>query len=670
MKNRRNRSLPQVSSHTLAAPTAGRIWLVPLGLFLLALFTYSNSFQTGFPLDNKGLILEDARIRAVSGQNFHQILDHTYWWPVGESGLYRPFTTLTYLFNYAVLGNADQPAGYHWINFLLHAGNVILVWLLARRFWREFRPPVFLAVLWCVHPVLTESVTNIVGRADLLAGTAILGGLLLYWKGAESAGGRRIACLAGLFALTTVGVFSKESAATLLGVILLSWFLPAESGLRKRDFAGVAVVLVPILWMLLQRAHVLSAAAPTDFPFTDNPIVGADFWTGRLTAVAVIARYLALLVWPVTLSCDYSYAQIPLVTGTASDWLAWLSVAAVTLAVILIFRRRPVGLFVAGAAFLVFLPTANLLFPFGAVMAERFLYLPSIAFAALVVWAAWRFPKIAPGALCVLIALFAVRTFARNADWQDDLTLSASAIRAVPHSFKAHKLRANALLESDASHGNIAEVIAQAEESLAILDSLPDALNNADMYQRASGYYFMKGDLLRHRNPDGSWLTPPESIAAYQRALQLLERSQTIARTPTPDTLGQIAKLNLRLGQNARALEAATRARALAPDNPEPHREIVGILVDADREHDAVVALIEGVLLTKDAGLRQTLANLYRGGCAFTPSGDLNPSCPAVHADLCTAVAQAAALRVQTNRPDLAAQLRRTAVAGFGCPAQ
>ena len=92
--------------------------------------------------------------------------------------MYRPLGTLSYLFNYAVLGNGEHPEGYHWINLLLHLGNVLLVYALARRLLKNFWPPVFVAALWAVHPVLTESVTNIVGRVDLLAAMAVLSGLL------------------------------------------------------------------------------------------------------------------------------------------------------------------------------------------------------------------------------------------------------------------------------------------------------------------------------------------------------------------------------------------------------------------------------------------------------------------------------------------------------------
>src|SRR5262249_43275232 len=72
-------------------------------LAAITMLAFSNSFSAGFTLDNKGLILEDPRIRELTGENISLILQHSYWWPRGEAGLYRPLTTLSYLFNYAVL---------------------------------------------------------------------------------------------------------------------------------------------------------------------------------------------------------------------------------------------------------------------------------------------------------------------------------------------------------------------------------------------------------------------------------------------------------------------------------------------------------------------------------------------------------------------------------------
>src|SRR5450759_4919247 len=58
--------------------------LVGLGLCLLTLAAYSNSFGAGFAMDNRGLILQDARVHAATAENLGLIFGHTYWWPYGE----------------------------------------------------------------------------------------------------------------------------------------------------------------------------------------------------------------------------------------------------------------------------------------------------------------------------------------------------------------------------------------------------------------------------------------------------------------------------------------------------------------------------------------------------------------------------------------------------------
>src|SRR5437764_14916740 len=131
-------------------PVAARTtsaWIAPAALVLLAIVAYANSFGGGFALDSRGLILDDARVHEWTPGNLAQIWRHTYWWPNGETGLYRPFTTVSFLINYAVVGNGGSAVGYHVVNFLLHALNVLLVWMLARRWWSERLPPVLIAAL-------------------------------------------------------------------------------------------------------------------------------------------------------------------------------------------------------------------------------------------------------------------------------------------------------------------------------------------------------------------------------------------------------------------------------------------------------------------------------------------------------------------------------------------
>ena len=105
-----------------------------------------------------------------------------------DIGLYRPFTTLTYLFNYAAFGEGPNPAGYHVVNYAIHSMNATLVFLLALPLFGEIVPAFAMAAIWAVHPALTESVTNIVGRADLLGAFGLLAALLCFTRSRESVG--------------------------------------------------------------------------------------------------------------------------------------------------------------------------------------------------------------------------------------------------------------------------------------------------------------------------------------------------------------------------------------------------------------------------------------------------------------------------------------------------
>ena len=640
---------------------------------MLTLLAFSNSFSAGLALDSQLLITGDPRIQEASGHNVSQIFQHTFWWPNGEAGIYRPLTTLSYLFNYAILGNGTAPAGYHWINFLLHALNVLLIFGLSLRLFNRMPGRVFplalsTAALWAVHPVLTESVTNIVGRADLLAGMAVLSGFWMYLKSTESAGFRRLAWIAGLAAATTAGVFSKESAVVLPGAIVLYQlaFHFAEARVRIRStMLGCAATILPIGAMLVQRALVLSASPPAEFPFVDNPIVGATFWVGRLTAIKVLTRYLWLAIWPVKLSADYSYSEIPLAHGSLADWAAWIAVAIGLCLVALFWKRSRTAFFFACFGLLNLLPASNLLFPIGTIMAERLLYLPLAGWLACLALAidaaARRFgqARLAPVIIGLMAAGFAIRTWVRNIDWKDDLTMATASVQTSPASFKVHRLLAASLFQSDP--GNIDRVIVEANKSLAILESLPDRLDVPTPWNQAAAYYLAKGDSVRGTS------TEPyhEAIRIALRSIAI-EQASRLARTHDTETTQPpiaaegyrlLASGYLRVGNASQALSAATHARTLDPANVEVYGQIADAYLAQSRGEDAAIALAQGMFATSNGMLRTDLLKLYQNGvdskgCAVIsgPRGPaLNPACDIVRRDLCTAAAQA-------QRSDLAGQ--------------
>jgi hypothetical protein len=655
---------------------------------VIALVAYSNSFHTGFTFDS-GVLVQQKHIQEATRENFEFILGHSYW-PQFETGLYRPATILSFLFNYAVLGNGDHSEGYHVINFVLHAGNILLAFAVARRLVRKFWPSVLIAGLWAVHPVLTESVTNIVGRADLLAGMSVLGGFLIYSKSTETTGWRRLAWLAGLFVTTTLGVFSKENAVTVLGVIALyelTWWRE-RSSIRNLSY-GVIATLAPVAALLYQRSAMLAASSPPVIPFVDNPLVGSGFWVARLTALKVMAHYLALILWPANLSSDYSYAQIPPITSAPLDKVALLAVCTIGAAVVLQYRRQPAMFFFGLLAFVTFLPTANLLFPIGTIMAERLLYLPAyglIACLVLTVYLIAERMRVSTFALPVLLLLMlglCVRTWKRNPDWQDNLSLANSAVRASPRSFKAHLLLARSLYGTD-PHSNFDRVIEEGKSTVALLDPLPDSRNVWLAYREVGGYYLVKGDRL---HTAGSGVSA--SRAAWQRAAQLLSQAisileassavpadggEVVVPVDTAEAYRTLSGVWLRISDTNRAYDAAIRARDLNPASSDGYRSVANALRAQGRTEEAITELMEGEMLTTDPSLSLDIVQIYRTrpdpGCAIAERpnrSEPNPACPPVRTHICAAVAGAMRVQLRFHRQQQALVMMNRAVQTYAC---
>jgi len=686
-------------------PSLNRLPVV-VALCAIALLAYSNSFDSGFVLDNQPLLLEDPRLVQASRKNVELILQHTYWWPKGEDRLYRPITTLSYLFNYSVLGASNQPASYHWFNFFLHLSNVLMLFALSLRLLREVWPSAFVAGLWAVHPVLTESVTNIIGRSDLLAAASLLSGFLFYLNSTESRGWRRFAALAGLAVVTGIGVFSKESAVAILGVIVLfelTWW--KERRQLRGLLLGCAAIAPAFLALFYQRSVVFAHSLSPQVTFVDNPLVGAHFITARLTSIAVIARYLWLLVWPAKLSCDYSYAAIPLASGKFWDWADWIVVGVVFAVVVSQAKKNKRLFFSVAFSFVTFVPVSNLLFQTGTIMAERFLYLPAAGFALCLVLVLGSLGQrlgsraVAPVVLCLITAALGIRTWKRNLDWRDDITLWTSAAQTVPNSFKGHAALASALYQSDPTHA-IDRVIEEAEKSLAILEPLPAALNTEVVYADAGTYYTTKGDLLAQHGSNGTTAHLQASVQAYERAQELLKRGVSIEEafdktfresehargksdaeiplTGSASLYANLATNSMRLGDRETASAAATRARLLDPNKLTNYQILSTVLLAEGRKEDAAVMLVEGIMISGYGapGFLDTLRGLYRAGldpkgCAILQgerSELLNNSCEPAHNEICRASVDLVAVYRRELRPAFADRTKQTALE-LGCPA-
>jgi hypothetical protein len=674
-------------------PTGSRTHLA-LAIALLSalvLVAFANSFRAGLIFDNRVVILEDTRVHAVTLENLRLILGRTYWWPLISTSLYRPVTTLSYLLNYAVLGNGENPFGYHLVNLLLHLANVLLVFAIARRLTRSMWLAWSVTAVWAIHPVLTEAVTNVVGRGDLLATLGVLAALWCHIRADETIDGRaQLWWRMGVGVAAVIGVFSKENAVAVAAIIPLWDLLVARQTQRMRDVWRRWVPVVPaLLLLLIARGVVLADQPPAIYPFVDNPLVGTSWWRARLTAVALVTSYLKLIVWPTVLSCDYSYPQITTISGTAGDWVRLgLAVAALGGMAVLVRASRALA-FACACAFALFLPASNLLFTTGTIMAERLVYLPSLgpiaALIAATVWAGRRARVPAAAGvvvLAVILAALSALTVMRNRAWRDEVTLWTAAVEAAPRSFKAHGALAEALYKADETRANLPAVIAHKEQSLALLRELPDPLLVSDVYGQAATYYLERGDWLRQHEPargDEARTAYREATKWAARFVSAVEANRPGAQLPSAKQRGEaqllLSTATLRAEDAAGAVTAARRGRVADPFRAAAYQAEAAALVDARREGDAVVALLTGFMVTGDATLRNAAIDMYRAGldpagCAVSESANgpvLNQRCEVVHRHICAASVEAVSVFTAAGRTTLAEQARSTAIQQFGC---
>ena len=575
---------PVRKTHLWPALGLGAHAAVVLILGAIILFTFANSLHnTGFALDNKFIILEDPRLREAKRENLALIFTQDYWWPKAVSGLYRPLTTTTYLFNYALLGNRDNATGYHWVNFLLHWAVAVLVYFFILVLMEKLWPAFFTAAIFAVHPIVTESVTNIIGRADLLAALAVLGGFLLYVKSTTRAGWAKLPWLVALAVVTLLGGLAKESAVVVLGVMLLydftyrlyprrpHWLANLAANFGRYFTTGYVAVLVPVLGLWWVRRLVFANLRPPELPWVDNPLTwdGNPLFAGksvlewfiisRLTAIKVMGKYFWRLVWPQELSCDYSYNEIPLVNLSFTSWEDWKALIALVVVIWLLvvawrnYRKHAVLFFLIAFWFVTFLPVSNLLevptaltgsLPRpGTIMAERFMYLPLVGYAGwlvLTVYAVCRrvvskldvtgwtqriwLQVTARTLLVLLVAGLGVRTFFRNFDWESDEKLWSSAVKVCPNSFKTHKSLAYALYENDPEFKNIDRIIAAGERALEITDKTQIVLLHL------GAYYRIKGDTLAQRTADGTLVPTAASVPWYEKSVAVLEKAVPLDR--------------------------------------------------------------------------------------------------------------------------------------------
>ena len=348
------------------------MWLV---LMAIAFVSYLPALWNGFTYDDR-TVISDAEHLLSHLSLAPKLLSSEYFALSGEA-TFRPAVTLTYMIDRNLGGGA--PWVFHLDSVLWHVAAVALVFALLLRLRAGSRPAGVIALLFALHPALTEAVDSVSFREDVLSTALGLAALLLLLRARElerSGAGRYL-----LAAITLLlAQLAKESAFVFVAIIPITlWFLapPEPSRQRVRAFlhanrpALTATTAAGLAFLILRFVVFPSVGAYGNRP-------GGSLWTGAATGVLAIGQYVRLLFVPAPLCADYR-GVIAAVTSVF-DGRLWVAAAAIVAIVSLAwFARRSAPLFTWGVTifFIGLAPVANLV-PIPMPIAERFVYLPYI----------------------------------------------------------------------------------------------------------------------------------------------------------------------------------------------------------------------------------------------------------------------------------------------------
>jgi Flp pilus assembly protein TadD len=553
------------------------IWV--LGFFLAAVgfAVFWNSLPAPFTFDDDHAIVINEQIRHISTS-----LSPT---EQGSPLAGRPVVSLTFAINYA-LGELNV-RGYRLVNIAIHVLNALLLFALATRTLRirgVAKAPELafaIALIWMVHPLVTEPVDYVSQRTELMMGTFFLA--TVYFGGSavarhRSDGGTRptvsVICCA-------LGMACKETMVVAPIVVLLYdrtfAFGSFREALRRRGryYAALCatwLVLVVLLW---------SSPRGDSAGFTGASV---SPWTYLLDQSVMVVRYLRLAFWPRWLVLDYGEPAHVTFSEVAPYVLAVGALLAGT--IVALARNRPVG-FLGAWFFLTLAPTSSIMPISTEVGAERRMYLPLMAIVTLALSPVARafMARASRGSarssvsanhegsryeygvylvFALVAGVLSLATIQRNAEYRSGLTLWQTVLDRWPPHARAHR---NLAAELKLANRRDEEI----EHLRAAVRDLPELRNVLGLELLALGRHREAADELRiyvrqHPRDADAWSNLGNALDA--------------------------------LGQTDEALDAFTRAVDVNPNNGLSQRNLALQYLQKNDFDNAVAHAREGVRLT------------------------------------------------------------------------
>ncbi|XP_020791909.1 protein O-mannosyl-transferase TMTC4 isoform X2 [Boleophthalmus pectinirostris] len=665
---------------------------------VVALLCFINSYDGEFVFDDSEAIVNNKDLRPTTPLS--NLWKNDFWGSNLSSNSshksYRPLTVLTFRLNYLLVGGL-HPVGFHVLNILLHAViSTLMIDIFAiltgglsydeRGRIQNLAPKTSLlaALFFAAHPVHTESVAGIVGRADLLCALFFQLSFLSYCrafnKGSDRDDRFSVQWVVASLLLCAAAMLCKEQGITVLGVnaafdVLLIcnvnvYELSQRLLLRKKTFnisdffhmglpRRLALMVLGGLLMLYARWKIMGTGPPA-FTEVDNP---ASFAENIFFRVVNYNYYYCLNAWllvcPWWLCFDWSMGCVPLIKS-AADWrMSWLVLLWCFLVGLInqalcsqdIQKRRTVTLALV-LLVVPFLPASNIFFRVGFVVAERVLYLSSAGYCLLVAYSVgqccsrWtKYRKLLCVSMVALLCVYVVRCALRSHQWRSEKTLFTSALSVCPLNAKVHYNVGKNL----ADRGNTTAAIVYYREAVRLHPTYVHAMNNLGNILKERNALVEAEDLLSKAvsiQPDfaAAWM----NLGIVQNSLQKFEEAERSYwnairfRKKYPDCYYNLGRLYADQNRHVDALNAWRNATMLKPDHSLAWNNMVILLDNTGNLGQAEAIGREALrIVPNDHTIMFSLANVlgklqkYKESEGFFLSAlKINPNAASCHGNL------------------------------------
>lgn len=597
-----SRSSPSDASIRRSLALAGAIFAVAVVPFLPGL-------RGAFNFDDVENLVDNAHFRGP-------LLPSLGWsFTAFHMGHWQPLVWISCAIDARIWG-AATPFGYLLTNLGMHAASAVVVFLLARRLIGRAvataspapspglvtAAAVAAALLFAVHPMRVETVSWATERRSVQGTLLFLLALLAWLRALERADatGGRPRQLASLL-LFAAGLLSHVIVATLPAVLLIldAWPLRRSEG-RPGRWKTLVVEKLPWFALALAAvvvAHFAQIAAGAMLPLSVHGVVP------RIAQASYgLGFYLWKSLWPVNLSAMYEL-RLPL-DPTRIRYVASIVGVALAGTIVVMRRRRWPALATAAAIHLVVVfPVLGFVQCGRQEVADRYSYLPSIAWAILIGGTLARFlcnsgkaARIAAATLVgVVVMTLGTLTWKQASLWQSPLALWQEAAAATPPSAFAHYNYGCEL----SKNGDRPAAIDEFRRSIAIDPRYVEP-------------HFNLGNALREDGRSDEALAEFESAA---RADPTATKAWWMIATIESD------RKQVRVAEHA--LRVVT---VLEPDAVEPRHRLSRLLFDSGRVDDAIVELAE--LTRRHPELPEEHYNL---GCALAARERLDEAAHEYH---------------------------------------